>query len=263
MRDIQVIAVDMDGTFLHSDDSYDRQRFAQLRSRMDSAGVRFVVASGNQYEQLRSFFPEPERISFVADNGALVVSAGEVLFSARIAPEAVARIAALFNSDRMPYLACGPDGAFAPDWVSDDYLREMGRYYHRLARISAIAPEQQIYKFGLVDERGLPPDLPERLAAAVGDAIVPVVSGHGSMDLGAPGVNKGTGLKLLLDRWGIQPAHLAAFGDSANDLEMLALAGHPVAMANASEPVLAAVPARTDTNDDDGVLNQLERWLGA
>jgi hydroxymethylpyrimidine pyrophosphatase-like HAD family hydrolase len=40
-----------------------------------AAGIEFVVASGNQYYQLISFFPEiREQISFVAENGALVLN---------------------------------------------------------------------------------------------------------------------------------------------------------------------------------------------
>ena len=66
---IRLVAVDMDGTFLHHDDTYDRARFARLRTQMDAAGVRFVVASGNQYEQISSFFPYRDELSFVGDNG--------------------------------------------------------------------------------------------------------------------------------------------------------------------------------------------------
>ncbi|HAS9941873.1 TPA: HAD hydrolase family protein, partial [Salmonella enterica subsp. enterica serovar Typhimurium] len=40
---------------------------------MKKRGIEFVVASGNQYYQLISFFPElKDAISFVAENGALV-----------------------------------------------------------------------------------------------------------------------------------------------------------------------------------------------
>ena len=45
---------------------------------MKEQGIRFVVASGNQYYQLISFFPEiAHEIAFVAENGGWVVSAGE------------------------------------------------------------------------------------------------------------------------------------------------------------------------------------------
>ena len=83
-RPPRLVAVDMDGTFLHHDDTYDRARFARLRTQMDAAGVRFVVASGNQYEQISSFFPYRDELSFVGDNGAYVVEQGTPLFAAQI-----------------------------------------------------------------------------------------------------------------------------------------------------------------------------------
>ncbi len=44
---------------------------------MKRQGIRFVVASGNQYYQLISFFPEiAHEIAFVAENGGWVVSEG-------------------------------------------------------------------------------------------------------------------------------------------------------------------------------------------
>lgn len=55
---------------------------AQYR-QMKEQGIRFVVASGNQYYQLISFFPElASEISFVAENGGWVVSEGEDVLTA-------------------------------------------------------------------------------------------------------------------------------------------------------------------------------------
>ena len=45
---LALVAVDMDGTFLRPDNTFDRGRFAAVREAMPREGVRFVVASGNQ-----------------------------------------------------------------------------------------------------------------------------------------------------------------------------------------------------------------------
>lgn len=52
---IKLIAVDMDGTFLDSRKKFNKERFDALYKRMLEKDIRFVVASGNQYYQLRSF----------------------------------------------------------------------------------------------------------------------------------------------------------------------------------------------------------------
>ena len=67
----------MDGTFLSDQKTYNRERFMAQYQQMKAQGIRFVVASGNQYYQLISFFPEiANEIAFVAENGGWVVSEG-------------------------------------------------------------------------------------------------------------------------------------------------------------------------------------------
>ncbi len=53
---VKLIAVDMDGTFLDDLKQYNRPRFLAQYARMKEQGIRFAVASGNQYFQLYSFF---------------------------------------------------------------------------------------------------------------------------------------------------------------------------------------------------------------
>ena len=44
---IKLVAVDVDGTFVRSDYTYDVPRFKRILSRMKNVGCHFVVASGN------------------------------------------------------------------------------------------------------------------------------------------------------------------------------------------------------------------------
>lgn len=65
-HNIKLAAVDIDGIFVRSDYTYDVPWFKRILSRMKEAGCSFIVASGNQYYQMR------EELSFVAENGAFV-----------------------------------------------------------------------------------------------------------------------------------------------------------------------------------------------
>ena len=53
-----------------------------------------------------------------------------------------------------------------------------------------------------------------------------------------------------------------AFGDGTNDYSMLRAAGLGVAMGNASEEVQSCADEVTQTNDEDGVAQMIERVLG-
>ena len=77
---VKVIVTDMDGTFLNDAKTYNQPRFMAQYQELKKRGIEFVVASGNQYYQLISFFPElKDEISFVAENGALVYEHGKTL----------------------------------------------------------------------------------------------------------------------------------------------------------------------------------------
>lgn len=79
---VNVVVTDMDGTFLDDAKQYDRVRFMAQYQELKKRNIEFVVASGNQYYQLISFFPElKDEISFVAENGALVMNMASSCFT--------------------------------------------------------------------------------------------------------------------------------------------------------------------------------------
>lgn len=58
-----------------------------------------------------------------------------------------------------------------------------------------------------------------------------------AVDITAPGVDKGFGVRLLSQRMGWDIHQCGGFGDAANDLPMLDVVGWPMAPANATEAV--------------------------
>lgn len=52
---------------------------------------------------------------------------------------------------------------------------------------------------------------------------------------------------------------MCSFGDGGNDLEMLREVGDGAAMKNAVPALLEVANHVTDTNDDEGVLNYIEK----
>jgi hydroxymethylpyrimidine pyrophosphatase-like HAD family hydrolase len=86
-------------------------------------------------------------------------------------------------------------------------------------------------------------------------------TGHGLIEISAPGITKGSGLARLAGQLGIAPAEVVALGDMPNDLPMLQWAGHGVAMANAHPAVLESADEITAPNSQDGLALVLERWF--
>ena len=64
---------------------------------------------------------------------------------------------------------------------------------------------------------------------------------------------------LLVEHAGLKREDSYAFGDGINDLEMLTLVGHGVAMGNAVSRVKAIADHVSEDALDDGLANAFER----
>ena len=262
-KDIKLVAMDVDGTFVRSDYTYDVSLFKRILAAMQDAGCQFVVASGNQYYQLRDLFPGYyDELSFVAENGAFVKDRKDLLFTANMPKETVHEVVDFCRAyPEIKNVLCGVKSAYCErGTVSQDFYDLTNHYYHRLQWVDDFkAVEDDILKFAPtvpVDKTYHYYDLfREKLAGKV----EPTTSGHGSIDLIVPGCHKAFGLKRLVERWGISPDQCMAFGDGGNDLEMLAYCGESYAMANATDEVKAAAKHICPSNDEDGVLVTLEK----
>lgn len=266
----------MDGTFLGPGlpGTYDRARFAPLRARMREQGVRFVVASGNQEHQIAGYFEGKEGgvalrpDGIVSDNGAIVTAfdaAGHqrLLESSMPAEALAAALSVLEDYPGIGVLGSGPEGAVLPEDQDPELSQLLVRYHTRFRFVPdrASIAAHRVSKLAIVDLRGIDPDLPARLDEALGAAVRAVTSGHESVDLIVAGRHKASGLDLLLDHWGLRRDEAAAFGDSANDAEMLRHVGVGVAMGNASPQAAAAAHHRAPANTEAGVLAVLESWF--
>lgn len=70
-------------------------------------------------------------------------------------------------------------------------------------------------------------------------------------------VNKGSAIKIVCEKLGIDISDTFAVGDSVNDFEMLKNAGTAIAMANAPEKVKSIADYVTDFAENDGIAKAL------
>lgn len=262
-NDIKLVAVDMDGTFMRTNYTYDSPRFEAALSRMKEADCEFVVASGNQYYQLRSHFPGYDNeLSFIAENGALVKAKDRVIFSADISREAILEVLRLCKKyPEIKNVMCGLKSAYCErGTVSADFFELTNKYYHKLQWVDDFAQvEDTILKFAPTVPVEKTDDYTELFKERLKGLLVPTGSGHGSIDLIVPNCHKASGLERLVQLWGITPEQCVAFGDGGNDLEMLTYCGIGYAMSNAPQNVKDAADAICPSNDEDGVLVMLDQ----
>lgn len=99
----------------------------------------------------------------------------------------------------------------------------------------------------------------DRVSSVVGDRVAPSHSGGENLvEISATGVSKAAMLAEFAATQGLSASDVIAFGDSVNDLPMLAWAGTSYGVANAHREVLAVVDEICPGNDEDGVAAVLE-----
>ena len=77
----------------------------------------------------------------------------------------------------------------------------------------------------------------------------------------AAGVNKGSGLKFLAERIGVDVSQTMACGDSQNDYSMIVAAEVGVAMGNASDVIKEAADFISLSNRESGVAHAIEKFV--
>lgn len=260
---IKLVAVDVDGTFMRENYTFDVERFERIFARMKAAGCNFVVASGNQYYQLRKIFKKyVGEISFVSDNGAYIETRGELIFAADIPKETVASVTDFCRQYPQIYkFLCGVKCAYCEkNSVPEDIFNYMKKYMPRMEWTDDFKKvDDQFLKFALQVPESEVLKYYALLRENLNKKLVATTSGYGSIDLIISGLHKASGIKKLVKRFGITAAECAAFGDSGNDIEMLKYCGESYAMDNAAQEVKDVAKYICPSNNEDGVLVTLDK----
>jgi len=260
----QLIATDLDGTLLRSDDSVSA-RTRDALAAVSAAGAAHIVVTGRAVPWTRHVLDDlGYRGLAVCGQGAQVYDAAahrlltSVTLDRRLAGLALAKI----EAETGPlYLAASRDGLDGDVLVGPGYALVGALPATPFTDASDLwaAPLNKIY----IQHPTLSDDELAQVAEQVAGGFVSVtMAGQGVVELLPLGLSKATGLSLAARRLGVKAAGTLAFGDMPNDIPMFSWAGHGVAMANAHEELKAVADEVTSSNDEDGIAVVLERLLG-
>lgn len=260
---IKLFATDMDGTFLRDDMTYDEDKFSELHKKMSSKNIQWVVASGNQYFQLKSFFKEYPDTIYVAENGAYIRDSAKT-YAIHSFTKATVNIiiSKLQTIPNLKVLVCGVKSAYVLNSEPVDYINNVKKYYHELSTLDNFNEiDDQVLKFALSCKPSETETLVNKLKMELLSLAEPTSSGHGDIDIIQPGRNKAAGLAELGKELNISLNEMCAFGDGGNDLEMLREVGLGVAMENAQDAVKKVSDKQTTDNQNQGVLNFISEFM--
>jgi hydroxymethylpyrimidine pyrophosphatase-like HAD family hydrolase len=259
----RLVASDVDGTLLRSDETLSPRNHAAVNASIERA--IFVIATGRPPRWTE---PIAEMLGHhgvaVCSNGAVTVDLRDNSIvdtqplspnNARAAVDAIRGILpdVGFAIDSLD--GFGHEPAYTPMWPTGTLIP----FDDLLAK-----PSLKL----LFRHRSMDGHVYRAIAAEIG-AYASLIYGstasepHATTTIEIMGrdVSKAAALQRICDRHNIAVADTIAFGDMPNDLEMLAWAGHGVAMGNGHADVKAIANEVTVTNDEDGVGVVLEREL--
>ena len=269
--DIQLIAMDLDGTALQPDRCSFSPRLIAALEEAHNRGIEIAVITGRQWSMLPPAVknhPVWENL-VVLCNGAQIrrMATGEVLYARNISRQALEQLLALskeleipieFSVDSVLYLTetslDQQQGMAQLDFHVNTILANHGKVVPSLEPLCKMAVEK-------VNLPYIPPHLHKKAEEMLKTIPVSAVwSSKTSMEITHPEAQKGIALDALCELLQIPVENTLALGDSGNDESMLKKAGIGVAMGNAPDFIKAIADAVSETNDHDGAAIAIERW---
>ncbi len=262
---MKLLATDMDGTFLRDDKSYSEE-FNDLYPKLIDKGIRFVIASGNQYEALYCKFADEikDDLYYLCENGTKIVYQGKTIYTETINKEDAREIIEILKEikDCMIVVSGSKHAYISKEYkCKQDFIDLFMKNVKFVDSYDEI--DDDILKFSIASFDDLMEERINTIKPKLKDHLKLVTTGNVWFDIFYKDINKGTGLKHLFELLDIKSEEAGAFGDQMNDYEMLETVKYGYAMANAVEPVRKIAYQVIDSNENDGVIKKLKEILNA
>ncbi len=274
MKDIKLIALDLDGTLLDSEKRLSERNRAALDAAAER-GIHIVPTTGRFFSAMPAVVRDLPFVRYaVTINGAAVF---DRLESRTISEDLIPLGTALAILDVLDGFDCIYDcyvdnwgwnaeanvakaDEYAPDVHYAKMIRELRTHVPDLkAHLRATGRDVQKILTFVKDPTLYGPMT--AAVAAVAPGIIPTTSNARLFEFNSPGAHKGAALGKLAAHLGFGIENVMALGDGLNDLTMVRDAGFGVAVANAVPEVLAVAKYVAPSNDDDGVAEAIERFV--
>lgn len=269
MRDIKLLALDMDGTLFTTEKTITEENKIALK-KAQALGVKVVITTGRPLKAISHVLEElnlynADNYSITFNGGLVQRNNGEVLDASALSFDELEVISSALVPLSLPM-----------DVISDGTVysipsQGVHSQYHQAN------PMLTFVELDTLND--LPRDISYNKVVVVTDADfldtqIPKIPSHLHKDfeifksreiileIMPKGVHKAVGLELLTKHLGLKAEQVMAVGDEENDVTMLKWAGLGIAMANGSAIAKESAKAVTrKTNDQSGVAEAVEKYI--
>ena len=267
-KDTKVLVLDIDGTLTNSKKEITPQTKAGIFHIMER-GHKVILASGRPTPGMRRYAQELELEKYggylLSFNGGRIIECrtGEVVYQKTL-PSSV--ISGLYK-----YALKHDIGIIT--YLGDQIIvgTRMDEYIELEARINGM-PCRKVDNFPQYKEYSLnkclmtaPPEqaaeYEKQLQEMYGDVLSIYRSEPFFIEIMPKNVDKASSLDRMLQTVGLYRENTICCGDGYNDISMIEYAGVGVAMANAQEKVKESADFITKSNDKDGIVVVIEKFI--
>lgn len=255
---IKLIVTDMDGTLLN-ENGHLPEGFMDILDRIRAKDIKLVAASGRPYYTLQTNFgPIGNYLSYICENGALVVDNNKVIYESVIDKNNVSEvIAAAKEIESNVVILCSANSAYVEN-CSEEHLSEIKKYYTCLEVVDDLFKiTDPIIKITICNLENSHENLDNFFKPKFEEKLNVVGSGLIWIDISNKNVNKGTALENLMSAYNISREETMVFGDYYNDIEMLKIAEYSFVMENAPDDMKQYGKYIAASNTEAGVLRAI------
>lgn len=265
----KALALDIDGTLTNSRKEISPPTKAALLEIMER-GHTVVLASGRPVFGMRRYERELELEKYggylLAYNGARVIASrtGETVFQRALPGELLPQLYDFAAGEGCGLATHSRDtviSAFPPDEYVALEARINGMPLRHVENFAEYV-DFDVYKCFMT----APPQQAVRLEKLLRERVADLAWVYRSepffIEIVPKNVDKGDSLRRLAEYLGMDREDMVSCGDGYNDIPMLTYAGVGAAMGNAQPEVKAAADFVTGSNDEDGLVQVLERFFG-
>lgn len=269
----KLIAIDMDGTLLNSQNKISSKNILAI-NKASELGVQVVLCTGRIFTSAL-YYANALKLNtpIIACNGAFIAekNKSKAIYKNPISMECSKKVIDMAEREGMYY-------HFYDD--SKFYARELTKTVENYYRwnidkddkdrlniniidnpIHIVEREKiNVYKFVFVEDDG-EKLIRFRSKLSQIEGIEVSSSWWNNMEIMNKGVSKGNALSVLCKLLNIDSQNVMAIGDNENDIPMLKFAGTGIAMGNGEDIVKEMADYVTDTNDNDGVANAINKFI--
>lgn len=263
----QFFFFDMDGTLISPVRKRMLQSTVESIRKLQKQGNHVFICSGRAYQMAMEYSDQLDIPGVIFCNGAGIAWKGQVIDAHPMDKEVLAQLEHFCKKTLSGYQLLGFDHTYQ-NFIGRAFMHiafprkgssvsdEMKKRRASMVPISRYTSET-IYK---MDVFNLDRNLSRKFYEQLPDGLQ-VFTTHGrymfNAEIMMKGVTKAKGVQKVLELYGGKPEDAWCFGDSVNDIEMMKVCGHSIAMGNASKSVKSVADYVSDDANHDGIRNAL------